>query len=127
MFSFSIITYKKLFYIYISCIIILLVLPLNGTIKLTNVYFGFRSDHIVHSLIFIPFVFLCFLGQVATTSSKLLIIAFVFAAFCESLHLLIPYRNASIFDFVANCIGMTFSFVLVKIAQRMKLVPIFDA
>ena len=127
MFQFTSVTYKKFFYTYSSCIIILLILPLNGTINLTEVYFGFRSDHIVHSLIFLPFMFLCFLGKIATTLGKLVVFGFFFAAFCESLHLVIPYRNASIFDFIANCIGMTFSFVLVKLAQRMKLIPAFDA
>lgn len=127
MFVFKSSTYKKLFYTYICCIIILLIIPLNGTINLTHVYFGFRSDHIVHSLIFLPFMFLCFLSQVVETSINLLIIGFLFAAFCETLHVFIPYRNASIFDFYANCIGITSSFVLFKLAQRMKIVPTLDS
>ncbi len=127
MIKFTGVIYKKLFYFYISCIIILLVLPLNGTIKLTDVYFGFRSDHIVHSLIFLPFMFLCFLGQITLKTLKSLIIGYSFAAFCESLHLFIPYRNASIYDFYANCFGITLSFLLFKLAQRMNLVPLLDA
>lgn len=118
MFPFTNTIYKKLFFIYISCIILLLVLPLNGTINLSEVYFGFRSDHIVHCLIFTPFMLLCYLGKVAIEWKKLISYGYIFAAFCESLHLVIPYRNASIFDFFANCIGITFSLLILRIAKH---------
>lgn len=118
MFSFSSITFRKLFFFYISCIIILLVLPLNGTINLSEVYFGFRSDHIVHCLIFTPFMLLCYLGKVAIEQKLLFTYGYGFATFCESLHLVIPYRNASMFDFFANCIGITLSILILKLAQH---------
>lgn len=119
MFTLKTETYKKIFYGYISCIILLLILPLNGTISLTEVYFGFRSDHIVHCSIFIPFILLCYLSKSIIISSHLLIVGLFFASFCESLHLVIPYRNASIFDFLANCFGILLGFLLYIVGKRL--------
>ena len=127
MFHFATSTYKKLFFIYITIIVLLLVLPLNGTLRLSNVYFGFRSDHIIHCLIFTPFISLCFLGKLATSTLRLLVFGYTFASFCEFLHVFIPYRTASIFDLLANYIGVTIGFLLFKLAQRYRLIPFLDA
>ncbi len=102
-------------------------LPLNGTIRLSNFYFGFRSDHIVHCIIFTPFMTLCYLGRFTTLSRYLLIYGFVFASFCEFLHVFIPYRQASIFDLLANYLGIMISFLCLKLAQRFRLIPQFGA
>jgi len=120
-------TFKKVFYLYVSIILFLLVIPLNGNFRLTNVYFGFRSDHIVHCLIFAPFMLLCYLGNIAKTSLKLLIFGFGFASFCEFLHVFIPYRHANIFDLAANYLGITISFLLLKLLKRFRLLPTLDA
>ena len=120
-------TYKKLFYLYISIILLLLIIPLDGTFRLSSVYFGFRSDHIVHCMIFAPFMILCYLGRIAILPRILLIYGFTFASFCESLHVFIPYRNASIFDLLANYLGIIISFLILKLAQRFRLIPILDA
>ena len=127
MFYFATSTYKKLFFTYITIILLLLVLPLNGTFRLSNVYFGFRSDHIVHCLIFTPFISLCFLGRLTSKTRRLLGFGYAFASFCEFLHVLIPYRTASIFDLLANYIGVTIGFLLFKLAQRYRLIPFLDA
>ena len=127
MFNLATITYKKLFFIYITIIVLLLVLPLNGTFRLSNVYFGFRSDHIVHCFIFAPFMVLCYLGRIATLPRILIIYGFTFASFCEFLHIFIPYRTASIFDLLANYLGVTIGFLVFKLAQRFRLIPILDA
>jgi len=127
MFLFASSTYKKLFFTYITIVVLLLVLPLNGTLRLSNVYFGFRSDHIVHCFIFTPFISLCFLGKLTPTTRRLLVFGYTFASFCEFLHVFIPYRTASIFDLLANYIGVTISFLLFKLAQRYRLIPILEA
>jgi VanZ family protein len=127
MFHFATSTYKKLFYTYISIIILLLVIPLDGNFRLTNVYFGFRSDHIVHCFIFAPFMILCYLGRIATLPRILLIYGFTFASFCEFLHVFIPYRNANVFDLLANYLGITISFLILKLAQHFRLIPILGA
>jgi VanZ family protein len=42
----------------------------------------------------------------------------LFAAFCESLHLWIPYRSFSGLDFVANICGLTIGILGVKLVQK---------
>ena len=119
--------FKFLFYSYIATILLLLVLPLNGTINLTNVYFGFRSDHIVHCLLFTPFISLCYLSVTTQKTGKLLVYGYVFAAFCETLHIFIPYRNASIFDFFANCIGISVGYLVFFVFLKWKVFSRFQA
>lgn len=120
-------SYKKVFYTYVATIVILLVLPLNGTLALTNFYFGFRSDHIVHCCIFIPFIPLLYLGRFTNSSFRLVLYGVIFASFCEFLHLFIPYRQASIFDLLANYLGIITSFLFLKVAHYFRLIPIFIA
>ncbi len=127
MIHFSTSIYKKVFYTYVMIIVLLLVLPLNATVRLSNFYFGFRSDHIIHCLIFTPFMLLSYLGRVATMSKYLLVYGFIFASFCELLHVFIPYRQASIFDLFANFLGVFFGFLCFKLAQRFRLIPLFEA
>jgi VanZ family protein len=127
MIQFSSNVYKKFFYVYVTIILLLLVLPLNGTIRLSNFYFGFRSDHIIHCLIFTPFMLLGYLGRVAIMPKYLLIYGFIFASFCELLHVFIPYRQASIFDLFANFLGVFIGFLCLKLAQRFRLIPLFEA
>jgi VanZ family protein len=70
---------------------------------------------------------LCYLGRIATLPRILLIYGFTFASFCEFLHVFIPYRHANIFDLLANYLGITISFLILKFAQHFRLIPIFGA
>jgi VanZ family protein len=70
---------------------------------------------------------LCYLGRIATLPRILIIYGFTFASFCEFLHIFIPYRTASIFDLLANYLGVTIGFLVFKLAQRFRLIPILDA
>ena len=101
---------KFIYYLYISVIITLMLIKTNGRIKLATTIWGFRGDHFVHASIFIPYMII--IGLIYTKEnnyfliSKKLPFAILFAVFCESLHLFLPYRTFSIFDFFANCIGL---------------------
>lgn len=101
---------KFIYYLYISIIIVLMLIKTDGKIKLAETIWGFRGDHFVHSSIFIPYMII--IGLIYSKEnnrflfSKKLPFAILFAAFCESLHIFLPYRTFSIFDFFANCIGL---------------------
>jgi VanZ family protein len=43
---------------------------------------------------------------------KKLLVALGFGALCETFHLFLPYRTFSVFDYVANCFGITIGLVL---------------
>jgi hypothetical protein len=101
---------QVLFRIYILTILILMVIRTDGKIRLAKTIWGFRGDHFVHSTIFIPYMII--IGFIYPSENNLYLItkklplAIAFGAFCESLHIFLPYRTFSIFDFFANCFGI---------------------
>ncbi len=107
---------KRLFYIYISFILILMLMPTGKHINLNHSIYGFRADHIVHSTIFVPYMI--FIGLINNNLSIIellkskLFIALGFGALCETFHLFLPYRSFSIFDYFANCFGITIGLLL---------------
>ena len=106
----------RLFKFYLIILFLLFVLPLNGKIELSESIWGFRSDHFVHASLFLPFFTLmsiAFLGQKKNyTLFKKLLISNLFCVFFETLHLIIPYRQFSVFDLLANLIGMYIGLIL---------------
>lgn len=115
-------TLKFLFKFYITTILILMVIRTDGKIKLAHTIWGFRGDHFVHSTIFIPYMIL--IGLIYNNESikyillKKLPQAILFGAFCESLHLFLPYRTFSVFDFFANCFGILLGVLLSLIIRK---------
>ncbi len=114
--------FEIVYYLYIITIVTLMVIKTDGKIKLAETIWGFRGDHFVHSSIFIPYMIIIGLINSKENNrfliSKKLPFAILFAAFCESLHLLLPYRTFSIFDFFANCIGLMIGMVIWLVVRR---------
>jgi len=115
--------FEIVYYLYIITIVTLMVIKTDGKIKLAETIWGFRGDHFVHSSIFIPYMIIIGLINSKDNNrfliSKKLPFAILFAAFCESLHLLLPYRTFSIFDFFANCIGLMIGMVIWLVVRRL--------
>ena len=114
--------FEIVYYLYIITIVTLMVIKTDGKIKLAETIWGFKGDHFVHSSIFIPYMIIIGLINSKENNrfliSKKLPFAILFAAFCESLHLLLPYRTFSIFDFFANCIGLMIGMVIWFVVRR---------
>jgi glycopeptide antibiotics resistance protein len=114
--------FEIVYYLYIITIVTLMVIKTDGKIKLAETIWGFRGDHFVHSSIFIPYMIIIGLINSKENNrfliSKKLPFAILFAAFCESLHLLLPYRTFSLFDFFANCIGLMIGMVVWLVVRR---------
>ena len=114
--------FEIVYYLYIITIVTLMVIKTDGKIKLAETIWGFKGDHFVHSSIFIPYMIIIGLINSKENNrfliSKKLPFAILFAAFCESLHLLLPYRTFSIFDFFANCIGLMIGMVVWLVVRR---------
>jgi hypothetical protein len=116
---------QKLFKIYISIILLLMVIRTDGSIRLADTIWGFRGDHFAHSTIFIPYMII--IGFIYPSEkfrfilTKKLPIAIFFGAFCESLHLFLPYRTFSIFDFFANCFGILMGLGLSFFSRKLLL------
>lgn len=96
---------------YILTIIILLVLPPSDGIKLNKTIFGIRTDLVIHATMFVPFMgYFWFQNWVRNSLNrffKFFGCGILFAAFCESIHLIVPYRSFDVIDFFANVTGLT--------------------
>jgi hypothetical protein len=111
---------SKLYFVYLIVLILLFVLPTKGTVQLNPTIFGIRTDLFIHSMLFIPYYGLYYLYKKEKIQFKQAVVTGVFfAAFCESLHLWIPYRSFSGLDFVANICGLTIGFLSFKLINKL--------
>ena len=107
-------SYRKiitfLFVIYLLTVISLLVIPFTD-LGMDEYIFGIRKDHYVHATMFLPFMGYFWITNKAQQSKidflKYYAVGILFAAFCESLHYFIPYREFDIHDFFANFTGIS--------------------
>jgi VanZ family protein len=107
-------SYRKiitfLFVIYLLTVISLLVIPFTD-LGMDEYIFGIRKDHYVHATMFLPFMGYFWITNKAQQSKidflKNYAVGILFAAFCESLHYFIPYREFDIHDFFANFTGIS--------------------
>ena len=100
-----------LFIIYFLALLLLYIIPLNGKIQLNQYnYSGFRLDHFLHTLAFIPTSFVLapiFLRQTQFRVFKIIVLSFVLSALFEFTHLLVPYRAFTVEDLISNLLGVT--------------------
>ncbi len=99
---------KLVFWGYITMILLLVTLPINGMERtLTHTYvWRFRLDQLLHVILFSPWVAACisFIGKFRLFTALLLGLV---AAFCfEGLQYLLPYRSFNINDLAANWAGI---------------------
>ena len=118
---------KFLFRFYQVSLVLLMLIKTKGTIELSSTILGIRTDYFIHACLFVPFMGLWWFWKRFQFRRQLVLNSFVqgilFAAFCESLHLLVPYRTFSIFDFFANCFGLTFGYLMLRIVVGLFLAP----
>lgn len=96
---------------YILTILTLLILPPSDGIKLNKTIFGIRTDLLIHATMFVPFMGYFWFQNWVKSSFKRFLRFFgygvLFAAFCESIHLVVPYRSFDPYDFFANVTGLS--------------------
>lgn len=102
--------YIWFFIIYFLTLLLLYIVPLEGGLRLNRYNFsGFRLDHIIHALVFIPTAFVIapiFLRQTQFRVFKIVALSFILAALFETTHLLVSYRAFTIEDLLSNLIGV---------------------
>jgi len=109
---------KKIAIAYIIMIIIVAVLPVNGSNSvLNNNYFlEIRWDYLVHALLFVPVFPLMYYGTGTKKTLKnfllLLSLALLLAVVSESVQFFISYRAFNINDLAANFAGVILGFIL---------------
>jgi glycopeptide antibiotics resistance protein len=96
------------FWIYLSTIVAIVIIPLN-TGEINNItILRFRGDYIVHALLFLPWAF--FLPVFHTNKWLWLFFGLLFAAGSEGLQYFLPYRAWNVNDLLANSLGVCLGF-----------------
>ncbi len=118
---------KTVFYTYITILILLAVLPINGTNSIlnNNYLLNIRWDYLLHALVYIPLVPIAHRsfsvgGNIKhrTRNTKLgtlntLTISLIFAFSLEGVQYFLSYRAFNINDMVANGIGVGLGYLIV--------------
>ncbi|MDX1652419.1 MAG: glycosyltransferase [Brumimicrobium sp.] len=108
--------------IYYLGLILLYVVPLDGKLNL-NQYSaqGFRMDHIIHALIFIPTPFIMapiFQKHTYYRILKIIFISLLIATIFETIHIPLSYRAFTLEDLMSNIFGVLIGSILYVIFQR---------
>jgi VanZ family protein len=122
MLHFSKIQLKWLARAYTIGIILVSVLPVNSkspSFPLNNNHvFHIRLDHLVHGIIFIPWVVVIWLvtrfnfRTLPLKAAAYLALCLLFAAAMEFVQFFLPYRTFTIYDLLANGVGVVLGFIL---------------
>lgn len=118
---------KKVFFIYILIVFLLILLPINGKeSKINHTYIlKVRLDYIFHVLLFLPWMFFyLFIKQFNFGNYfnrfNWFILGLVFCIFAEFLQYYIPYRSFNLKDMAANCLGVVVSLIMFILYTQIK-------
>jgi len=110
---------KKLFRIYLICVLLLAVLPINSAGELNNItILKFRGDYFLHSLMLVPWMI--FLPGINSKWVGWLLSGLLFAALVEGIQYVLPYRAYNVNDLVANIVGVGIGGLILLMVQRYK-------
>ena len=102
--------YIWFFTLYFIILLSLYIIPFGGGFSLNQHHFsGFRYDHILHTLLFIPTTFVIapiFLRQTQFRVMKIVVLSITVAVLFETIHLIVPYRTFTVEDLLSNLIGV---------------------
>ena len=109
----------KLLYTYIIILILLAVLPINGTSSMlnNNYLLNIRWDYLVHALVYIPLVpliMIAFSGWKVKPHGRtaVIMVSLLFAFSLEGIQYFIQYRAFNINDLAANGVGVVLGFLV---------------
>jgi glycopeptide antibiotics resistance protein len=114
---------------YWSIVLLLSVVSLNGSINLNeSKVVGFRSDYLLHMLLFIPWMILAKWRWKAVDGKSIfwltIGIGILLAGISEAVQLFVPDRTFNMLDLAANCVGIVAGAVIAgwgrakKVASR---------
>jgi len=102
--------------LYLLIIVLLAVLPINGTsLVLNNNYtFSIRWDYLVHAIAYIPLVFAISV-LFNNNNARLILLPILIAIVLEGLQYFISWRTFNINDMLSNILGAAIGFLIWKI------------
>ncbi len=129
---------KKLLFTYITILILLAVLPINGTNSIlnNNYLLNIRWDYLVHALVYIPLVPLIIIVQIKTGRNvqlhgratlsfrtlNIIIISLLYAFSLEGIQYFLSYRALNINDMMANGVGVILGSIVYLILKKERVI-----
>lgn len=109
---------RRNFYIYVFCIFLLTVLPLNGSnVVMSNTYIiRIHLDYLLHVILFLPWVL--FFTSKCNYLARWVLFGLAFALISEGIQFFLPYRAFNINDLISNIIGILLGFTIFTILKR---------
>lgn len=120
----------NLFYLYQIFLVLLAVLPINGSANstLNHVFVvTIRLDYFLHCLVYIPLVTFAWIDKkmsLSRFSIEIILWIFgllLFAFATEGIQYLLPYRAFNINDLLANGLGIIIGFVIIMVFVKMQI------
>ncbi len=104
---------------YFLVLAILMWAPLNGLgVSLNNFVFGIRLDHLLHASVYLCCSWFLMDCKLLRKGWQVWLVACLVGAVTESVQYLLPYRGFNINDFVANIIGVSLGWLVVRFWRR---------
>lgn len=111
--------YLRILFLYFTAVFALHVIPTGSAISLNQIEFGsFRADYLLHTILFLPWMILVkFHNLKSEKPNGILVIAswfltgIIFAVFCETIQLVVPYRSFNPMDLIFNVSGIIFGYL----------------
>jgi len=129
---------KSILFTYIAVLILLAVLPINGTNSIlnNNYLLNIRWDYLVHALVYIPLVPLIIIVQIKTGRNvqlhgratlsfrtlNIIIISLLYAFSLEGIQYFLSYRAFNINDMVANGVGVILGSIFYLILKKERVI-----
>ena len=111
-------------WVYFSLLIVLMWAPLGFVgLPLNNFVFGIRLDHLIHASVYLPCAF--FLMDYAFLRRRgrhlgaaVWIFGVAIGLVTETVQYLLPYRGFDINDLVANFLGVTLGWIIIRVLKK---------
>lgn len=111
-------------WVYFALLVILMWAPLGFVgIPLNNFVFGIRLDHLIHASVYIPCAFFLMdypfaSGRRRSLGVSVWLVGAVIGILTETVQYMLPYRGFDINDLVANFLGVTIGWLIIRILKK---------
>jgi len=128
--------YLRLLVLYIITVFILHVIPTGSSISLNRIEFGsFRADYLLHTLVFLPWMILVKVHYLKSEKplpvkavASWFLAGILFAALCETVQLVVPYRSFNPYDLIFNVSGVIFGYLFFLVPNSwLEKLPDFES
>lgn len=110
---------RYLFPIYLMVMLFLLVRkPSTSSPEFNLGFWGIPPDKVGHTILFLPYMVLQYYCERKQHFVILLFFGIFVCSLAESLHYFLPYREFSVYDYMANLVGLSLGSLIFAVGLR---------